>query len=99
MLRCAGVSMTLPALSRHRGRYWGGSLGMTSTFPPLHYTAESTITVSMSPVWTNSRAERHRMLHILQRYFQQVPAECCHCGRPLGLIFGDETNARHHWVN
>src|SRR5215211_1635538 len=53
----------------------------------------------MPDVWTESRAERHRMLRVLQRYFQRVPAECYHCGWGLGDIYGDENDARCRWVD
>jgi hypothetical protein len=53
---------------------------------------------SMSSASSDSRAERRFQLHVVKQRWLLVPAECFHCGRPLGLIYGSPFEALGHYV-
>lgn len=52
----------------------------------------------MSSVSSDSRSERRFQLHVVKQRWLRVPAECFHCGRPLGLIYGSPLEALGHYV-
>ena len=45
--------------------------------------------------WGSNRSIREELHRDFPR---RVPAKCCHCGRSLGLIYGDEIHAIRRYV-